>query len=96
MESEWRQQACRDLVLESVDNAIMKSRHSLCKELLEETILTGAWEVLEVKRIVKDAKDGGLMDKVEADLRMIREERECVQECRKRKHSQGGWRKLTG
>ena len=27
---------------------------------------------------MKDAKDGGLMEKVEADLRMIREERECV------------------
>ena len=47
--SEWRQQACWDLVQESADDAILESRHSLCKELLEETILTGAWEVLEVK-----------------------------------------------
>ena len=64
MESEWRQQACRDLVLESADDAILESRNRLCRELLVETVLTGAWEVPEVKRIVKEAKDGGLMEKV--------------------------------
>ena len=40
--------------------------------------MTGAWEVLEVKRIMKEATNGGLMEKVEAELKMIREERECV------------------
>ena len=78
LESEWRQQACWDLVLESADDAILESRNRLCKEVLVETVLTGAWEALEVRRIVKEAKDGGLMEEVEADLRMIREERECI------------------
>ena len=34
--------------------------------------------VLEVKRIVKEATNGGLMEKVETELRMIRKERESV------------------
>ena len=78
MESEWKHGVCRDLVLESADDAILESRSRLCKEVLVETVLTGAWEVLEVKRIVKEATNGGLMEKVETELRMIREERECV------------------
>ena len=42
-----------------------------------ETIVTGAWEALEVRRIVKDAKEGGVerMESVEAELRSKREER---------------------
>ena len=78
MESEWRQGICRGLVLESVDDAILESRSRLCKEMLVETVLTAAWEVLEVKRIVKEATNGGLLEKVETELRMIRKERECV------------------
>ena len=42
MESDGRQQACRDLVMESVENAMMESRRRLCKELMMETIVTGA------------------------------------------------------
>ena len=53
---DWRQQACRDLVIESVENAMMESRRRLCKQLMMETIVTGDWEALEVRRIVKDAK----------------------------------------
>ena len=78
MESDWRQQACKDLVMESVENAMMESRRRLYKELRMETIVTGAWDALEVRRIVKDAKDGGVerMERVEADLRMDIEERD--------------------
>ena len=52
MESEWRQVTCRDLVLESADDAKLMSRSRLCKEVLVDTVLTGAWEVLEVRRMV--------------------------------------------
>ena len=34
MESEWRQVTCRDLVLESADDAILESRSRLRKEVL--------------------------------------------------------------
>jgi hypothetical protein len=76
--SEWKHGVWRDLVLESADDAILESRSRLCKEVLAETVMTGAWEVLEVKRIVKEATNGGLLEKAETELRMSREERECV------------------
>ena len=80
MESEWRQQACRDLVMEAVENAMMESRRRVCKQVTMETIVIGAWEALEVRRIVKNAKEGGVerMESVEAELRSKREERECI------------------
>ena len=52
----------------------------MCKQLMLETVISNSWESLEVRRIVRETKEGGVdrMEMIESELRMEREERECV------------------
>ena len=56
------------------------SRLKLCKELILETVIRDSWECLEVNRLVRETKEGGVesMMILEDALRMDREERECM------------------
>ena len=58
----------------------MDSRLKMCKQLMLETVISNSWESLEVRRIVRETKEGGVdrMERIESELRMEREERECV------------------
>ena len=80
LEAEWRQHSCTELVMEMVEAAVMESRLKLCKELILETVISDSWECLEVNRLVRETKEGGVerMIKMEDALRMDREERECT------------------
>ena len=80
MESEWRQQACMEVVIDVMEGAVMESRLKMCKQLMLETVISNSWESLEVRRIVRETKEGGVdrMEMIESELRMEREERKCV------------------
>ena len=58
----------------------MESRLKMCKQLMLETLIINSWESLEVSRIVRETKEGGVdgMEMIEFELRMEREERKCV------------------
>ena len=80
VEAEWKQQMCAELVLEGVGIAVMESRMKSCKELLMETVVRDCWEVLELNRLLREAKEGGVerLNRMEEALKMEREERECI------------------
>jgi hypothetical protein len=54
LEAEWRQQSCKELVVEMMEAAVMESRMKLCKELVLETVVTDSWECLEVNRPLRE------------------------------------------
>ena len=80
VEAEWRQQLCTELVLDMVEGAVMKSRMKLCKEMFLETVIADSWELLEVRRLLRETKEGGVerLEMLENALRTERGERECV------------------
>jgi hypothetical protein len=80
LEADWRQQACMDLVMDMLEGAVKESRQRMCKQIIVESVVCSSWQSLEVRRLVRETKEGGLdrMEQVESELRMEREERECV------------------
>ena len=80
MEAEWNQQLCAELMLEVVEVAVLESRMKICKELIMETVISDSWEVLEVNRLMRETKEGGVdrLVRLEDALRMEREDRECT------------------
>ena len=80
MEAEWNQQLCAELMLEVVEVAVLESRMKICKELILETVISDSWEVLEVNRLMRETKEGGVdrLVRLEDALRMEREDRECT------------------
>ena len=66
--------------MDVMEGAMMESRQTMCKQMLLETVVCSSWQSLEVRRIVRETKEGGLdrMEQVESELRMEREERECI------------------
>ena len=38
----------------------MESRWKRCKELILETVVTDSWECLEVNRLMRETKEGGV------------------------------------
>ena len=80
LESEWRQQTCMEVLMDVMEGAVMESRLKMCKQLMLETVIGSSWESLEVRRILRETKEGGVdrMERIESELRMKREERECV------------------
>ena len=59
---------------------MMESRMKLCKELVLETVVTDGWEYLEVNRLMRETKEGGVerLVMLEDALSMEREDRECA------------------
>ena len=39
MESRWKQQICRDIVVDMMEDKVLESRMRLCRQLVEETEL---------------------------------------------------------
>ena len=78
LEAEWRQQSCTELVMEMMEAAMLESRMKLCREVVLEAIVTDSWECLEVNRLLRETKEGGLerQIRIEDALRLEREERE--------------------
>ena len=66
--------------MDMMEGAGKESRQRLCKQILLETVVCSSCQSLEVRRIVRETKEGGLyrMEHVESVLRMEREERECI------------------
>ena len=66
------------LVMEMMEAAMLESRMKLCREVVLEVIVTYSWECLEVNRLLRETKEGGLerQIRIEDALRLEREERE--------------------
>ena len=64
-----------ELVMDLMEGAVMESRKKMCKQMLLETVIINSWESLEVRRIMRETKEGGLdsMERIESELRMERE-----------------------
>ena len=60
---------CRGMVDEMITNTIRSSRTRICKEILEETLVEGSWELLDVARLVKKIREGGAKRKEVAERR---------------------------
>ena len=72
VEAEWRQQACMELVMDVMEGAVKESRQRMCKQIIVESVVCSSWQSLEVRRLVRETKEGGLdrMEQVESKLRM--------------------------
>ena len=65
----WR--LSMELVMDLMEGAVMESRLKMCKQLMLETLIINSWESLEVSRIVRETKEGGVdrMEMIESELR---------------------------
>ena len=55
---------CRGVVGEMIADSGRMSRTRICMEIMEETLVGGSWEILEVKRLVREIREGGAKRKV--------------------------------
>ena len=79
---EWKaKQTCKNIVMELIGEAVQESALKLCRELVEDVLVGGSWEDLEVNRLMKEVEGGGVRRRklVEIQLRNLREEDEAVE-----------------
>ena len=55
-----------------LQGALKESRQRLCKKILLETVVCSSWQSLEVRRIVRETKEGGLYSSTDRGREMPR------------------------